>query len=397
MEELTVSGREGISVRIGALLAARDSLREGAPGAVDSIRRLAHSMAGFGRTYGLSDVEGTAKRLETCSDENLMGFVEELFALLRDYVPDEKPRKGAILIVDDDQAYSRLVGLKLASTEREILTAKTCDEAVRIVDSRNLSLVILDLTLPDGDGRDLLIRIRESSSGAAVPVIVLTGKAGTQPKTECFALGADEYLEKPVEFETLAALVSAKVERAGEITRETQRDTLTKLTNRKGLAVAFERSEESSAESEFPSSIGIIDFDRFKSINDSYGHDAGDEVLRRAATVIRKSFRRGDVLCRWGGDEFVAFFPATGLAEAIRALERALDLIRAETFIASDQRTFQVTFSAGAMLVAPDATLDSAVAVADRWLQRAKESGKNRIVSSLDNDGDALGGVPPPV
>jgi diguanylate cyclase (GGDEF)-like protein len=125
----------------------------------------------------------------------------------------------------------------------------------------------------------------------------------------------------------------------------------------------------------------MIDFDGFKMINDGYGHAVGDDVLRRAASVIAAALRRSDFLARWGGEEFIAFFPKTQPAGAVRALSKALEVIREQRFQAVDGRTVSVTFSAGVSKVRETILMDEAIAEADRFLYRAKATGRNRVLS----------------
>jgi diguanylate cyclase (GGDEF)-like protein len=207
---------------------------------------------------------------------------------------------------------------------------------------------------------------------------------GAQPKTECFALGADAYYEKPFEVETICAAVSAWLYRTEGNLRESRRDHLTGLPNRAAFREAFARNLSLAGRRGEPLSAAILDFDRFKSINDTFGHAAGDEVLRRAATVLTGALRKSDLLARWGGEEFVALFPNTGLEGAGMAVRKALEALSAQEFRAPGDRTFHVTFSAGVTEVVPAWSVEEAVAEADRYLYLAKAQGRNCVLTSRD-------------
>src|SRR5262245_12794323 len=111
---------------------------------------------------------------------------------------DREESTVEILIVEDDPEIGRFFQMKLAHPARSIFVAQTVGRAVEIIDEQDISLILLDLTLPDADGRSFLRRVRENQRTATVPIIVVSGRRGPMTKTECFELGADEYFEKPV-------------------------------------------------------------------------------------------------------------------------------------------------------------------------------------------------------
>lgn len=164
-----------------------------------------------------------------------------------------------------------------------------------------------------------------------------------------------------------------------ELQRIAMRDALTGLANRGAIAQIYARERAVSARATRPFSVALIDLDRFKAINDAHGHASGDEVLEKAATTIVASLRRSDVVGRWGGEELVVLLPSTDAAGAGRALEQALASVRALRFTGKDGADFSVTFSAGAVLAAPDEPLEEVVSRADALLYEAKRAGRNRV------------------
>jgi diguanylate cyclase (GGDEF)-like protein len=389
MDDLKAWYREGLAARIEALDAALTTLRSGAPEAHASIRRIAHSLRGSGGTYGFPEISAAAAAVEEARAADVASRLEGLLATLRTVrsTPDPEatgtPRIG-VLVVDDDPDLRHLLEVKLAAPGREILLARTAAEAEALLREHVVSIVLLDLVLPDSDGRNFLLRLRERPGTAALPVIVLTSLRGTQPRTECLALGADGYFEKPFDPATVAAAVSARLQRSAEITRELRQDTLTGLANRAAFCEGFERAALLAARAGEPLSVAIIDLDRFKGVNDAHGHAAGDEVIKRTATVILRSLRKSDFLARWGGDEFVAFFPEAKASGAALALDGALAALRAEPSVAPDGQPLDVGFSAGVADVPQGAGLEQALADADRHLYLAKGAGGGRVVWSAD-------------
>jgi diguanylate cyclase (GGDEF)-like protein len=207
---------------------------------------------------------------------------------------------------------------------------------------------------------------------------------GAQPKTECFALGADAYYEKPFEVETICAAVSAWLYRTEGNLRESRRDHLTGLPNRAAFREAFARTLSLAGRRGEPVSAAILDLDRFKYVNDTFGHAAGDEVLRRAAAVLTGALRKSDLLARWGGEEFVALFPNTALEGAGMAVRKALEALSAQKFQAPGGRSFHVTFSAGVTEVVPAWSVEESIAEADRFLYMAKAQGRNCVLTAKD-------------
>ena len=157
------------------------------------------------------------------------------------------------------------------------------------------------------------------------------------------------------------------------------RDELTQSYNRRHMAdlIALQRSHHDR--NALPLAVSLIDIDHFKQVNDKLGHAAGDEVLRRFASVASAQLRSGDLLSRWGGEEFLVLFPSTRRPDAFAALERVRQALSAQDFsdIAPDLR---VTFSAGVTMIEPDDGDAAAIERADRAMYRAKSEGRNRTV-----------------
>ncbi|MDB5106773.1 MAG: Response regulator receiver protein [Fibrobacteres bacterium] len=384
MEDLKKWYRAGLATRIEALKAARREL-DGSPGPIESVRRIAHTLRGSGTTYGFPEITETAAALEDSSPEAFPAALETLLDTIQEICAvSEMEDKAGILLIDDDPWITDLLRTVLESSNREILIAATAKEAEAVLEEKKVSLILLDLILPDTDGRNFLVRLKERPSTANVPVIVLSAKLGAQPKTECFALGADAYYEKPFEVETICAAVSAWLYRTEGNLRESRRDHLTGLPNRAAFREGFASNVSMASRRGEPVSAAILDLDRFKYINDTFGHAAGDEVLRRTGAILIGALRKSDLLARWGGEEFVALFPNTSMEGAGMAVRKALEALSAQKFQASGGRSFHVTFSAGVTEIAANWTVEEAIAEADRFLYLAKAQGRNCVLTSKD-------------
>jgi two-component system, cell cycle response regulator len=384
MEDLKKWYRAGLATRIEALKAARREL-DGSAEPMESVRRIAHTLRGSGATYGFPEITEVAASLEDSPPEKFKQQLEKLLETVQEICAvTEMEDKAGILLIDDDPYITDLLRTVLEGSNREILTAGTAKEAEAVLEEKKVSLILLDLVLPDTDGRNFLVRLKERASTANVPVIVLSAKLGAQPKTECFALGADAYYEKPFEVETICAAVSAWLHRTEGNLRESRRDHLTGLPNRAAFREAYSRNVSLASRRGESTTVAILDLDRFKFVNDTYGHAAGDEVLRRTGAVLIGALRKSDLLARWGGEEFVALFPNTGLEGAVNAVRKALEALSEQKFTGPGERNFHITFSAGLAEVQANCSLEDAIAEADRFLYQAKAQGRNCVVSSQD-------------
>lgn len=385
MEDLKKWYRAGLATRVEALKSARRELDSDGE-SMASVRRIAHTLRGSGATYGFPEITESAAALEDASAEVFVEALEKLLeTILGICSASDAEDKAGILVIDDDPCISDLLRTVLDASNREVHVAATAKEAEAVLEEKRISLILLDLMLPDTDGRNFLVRLKERPATANVPVIVLSAKMGAQPKTECFALGADAYYEKPFEVETICAAVSAWLYRTEGNLRESRRDHLTGLPNRAAFREAYARNLSLAGRRGEAVSAAILDLDRFKLINDTYGHAAGDEVLRRAASVLTGALRKSDLLARWGGEEFVALFPNTALEGAGMAIRKALEALSGQEFRAPGGRTFHVTFSAGVTEVSPAWSVEEAVAEADRYLYLAKAQGRNCVLTPKDS------------
>ncbi len=388
MDDLKAYYRGSLKNRIETLEAVKRALGKDDGEAGESIRRIAHSLKGTGATYGFLEISRAADVLLEAPPESLLSATEALIETLHQVAKSAPEDAATILIVEDEPQMLRLLAAKLAGPNRKIVTATEVAGADLILADGEVDLILLDLILPDEDGRDLLARIRDNPRYTATPVIVVSAREGTQPKAECYALGADEYFEKPVDYDALSAAVATKLLRAGEISREARLDPLTGLLNRAGVSIAFERAQALAQRAGYPLSLALADLDGLKKINDTYGHAVGDEVLRRIAEILASNLRRSDRVARWGGDEFVILFPNGNPRGATQALEKVLRFIGEESFGVGQEGhdpqgpPLKVGFSAGVTGVSKGCQLDDAVAKADELLYRAKAAGGRRVLTS---------------
>lgn len=384
MDDLRKWYRGSLPASIDALKAARKTLSR-SPASLDSIRRIAHSLQGSAANHGYSGLSETARKVEEARPDDVLPWLDRLLAELgKVHGTLGAGDRPAILVIEHDIQMSRLLETILSGSDREILSAGSAGEALQILEEEQITLIILDLSLPDTDGRNFLVMLRERSATSGVPVIILSGMGGPQPKSECFALGADAYFEKPIAPEVLKAAVSARLHKSVEHRREARQDALTGLPNRAAFMEGFMRTTALTARKREPVSLALLDCDFLKRINDALGHVAGDAALRHAARCFAAALRRSDFLARWGGDEFVLLLPGTDVPGARFALDKVLGTLAGNPFRTREGTPVPLSFSAGLVSVPAESKVETVMANADRCLYLAKTGGRCRVVAEND-------------
>jgi two-component system cell cycle response regulator len=300
-----------------------------------------------------------------------------------------------ILVADDEPVNLALIRRRLEWEHYRVETAEDGGQAVEAARSILPDLIILDVMMPVMDGLQACRLLKEDPATRDIPVIFLSALDDTDTKVKGLSLGANDYVSKPFRVEELLARVSVairmKLERdrlrrsAEELRRSAEAaselsmtDALTGLLNRYGLHRALQREMSEARRYERPLSCLLIDIDFFKSVNDTYGHAAGDTALQQAARVITESVRGSDVVCRYGGEEFLVLAPETGL-EGARALADKIRQAFAERLFGEAAHVFPLTLSAGVAQLSAGESGNDMIARADEALYHAKQTGRDRV------------------
>ncbi len=234
----------------------------------------------------------------------------------------EQSDQERIVVVEDDPHWAAVLQRSLRSESYAVELAGDLRTGLAAVNRTQPDVIVLDLTLPDGSGMELVRALSAvpSVDGAHRPiVVVVTGTDELTEKLDCLRHGADDYLVKPIEPQELRARISTQGRRArasrkalaqAASAREAAfRDALTGLYNRRFLMADLQRRTTQGSPRRF--SVALLDLDHFKGINDTWGHGAGDDVLRAVSLALRANIRESDLACRYGGEEMVLVFPST--------------------------------------------------------------------------------------
>lgn len=291
-----------------------------------------------------------------------------------------------ILIIEDSELQRKLLNRWISNHGYVPIEAVSLSDAREIIIKDQIDVVLLDWELPDGSGIELISEIFSSSPVGWLPIIMVTGH--TEPENLKLAIeaGATDYITKPAkEIELLARIFSAlRMKSLHDQLRETAiRDVMTGLYNRRYMEERIDQEFQRCKRHKHNLSLAMLDIDFFKKVNDTYGHETGDIVLKRFATELKSSLRKSDIISRFGGEEFVIVFPETAVADASRVLDKIREVISGIELQSEAGQKFKVSFSGG--VAGGDVTsIENPVELlrsADKLLYEAKSSGRNRIVS----------------
>jgi diguanylate cyclase (GGDEF)-like protein len=278
-----------------------------------------------------------------------------------------------VLIVEDDPEIGYLITAVLEDDDRSLHLATTGAEAEQLASEIGIDLILLDLILPDVDGRQLLKRFRERPATSAVPVIVVSARGGADIRNDCYALGADVFYSKPFDPEQLQQDVRDRLGRDTGARQSDLIDPLTGLWNRAGLHSQFGEVEEASA-------LALVQLDGFFKINERWGWQFGEGVLQTVTGAL-PPMPEGTTLSRLGAADFALFRPGGDLIGMTNAAEALLDALRDVSVDEPGGETFRVTASIGVTEVAEGKSLDEALDDARLRLFRAQAAGHNQVVS----------------
>jgi two-component system cell cycle response regulator len=300
---------------------------------------------------------------------------------------------GRVLLVEDQPASVEKIRKTLGSLNIVDHETDPQEALFRAADG-DYDLAIVSLGLDQIDGLRLCSQIRSLDRTRSLPILVVVGPDDNQRLLRGLDLGVNDYLVRPIEPNELLARVRTQIRRKrfGDRLRDNMQmtmemaitDGLTGLHNRRYLERHLATLVLQAIGRSKPLSVLVLDIDHFKAINDTYGHAAGDDVLREISRRLRKAVRGIDLACRMGGEEFVIAMPDTDAALALLVSERLRQKIAREPFqIADSGAALAVTVSIGvSSLISSEDVPKALLKRADEALYRAKRAGRNRVAAA---------------
>lgn len=310
-----------------------------------------------------------------------------------------------VLVVDDDPVMRALLRMVVEKAGHEVYEAKNGKEGLEQALDLQPHMMIVDWLMPEMDGMALIRALRQTPAGRGIYMLVLTSQDDEERLIEAFENDVDDYLAKPLKQRVLAARLRAgqrvvrlhqEIERDREEIRRfaaklavTNRhlqeaaltDSLTGLPNRRFAMDRLHQEWALYCRTGRPLACLVIDVDEFKPINDTYGHDVGDAILRQAALTLKSGLREQDVLCRMGGDEFLAICPGNSLEQVMVCAERVRHAVE-QALVVSGYLSLRMTVSIGAAVSQAEMEKPEVlIKRADEGLYLAKVRGRNCVAA----------------
>jgi two-component system cell cycle response regulator len=299
-------------------------------------------------------------------------------------------KDGSILIVDTDRRHAERIAAYLQTEHRVDILTEPMD-AVFQVAGGSYELALVSMNLTDFDPLRVCSQIRTVDQARGLPIILMADEADKPKVVRGLDLGINDYISRPVERSELMARVRTQIrrQRYADVLRDSVNSTialaitdeLTGLYNRRYFDRHMNLVMAKSLEQERDVAVMILDIDHFKSVNDNYGHDVGDAVIREFAARLRRNVRGVDMACRFGGEEFLVLMPDTDVGVAELVAERVREAVADRPFEVGLSRPISITISIGMALYENlDDTPEVIIKRADVALYRAKHAGRNRVI-----------------
>ncbi len=284
-----------------------------------------------------------------------------------------------VLVVEDSSTAVAMIQRSLSQHGIDSHPISNPQLLLSAVEQYRPDLVLMDMYMPHCTGVEATRVLRQLPAYQSLPVVYLSSETDMGMQIEALRLGGDQFLTKPCNPVLLAAVVKTKIERYREMQRHSQHDSLTGLLNHSAAKSRLNLLVQSLQSAPEPLCVAMLDIDHFKSVNDTYGHPVGDQVIRSLAWLLKGRLRASDIIGRYGGEEFIVVLRSASLGEA----EAVLDTIRADFATlphAHAAGALRATFSAGLADFPTWTTGNDLTQAADEALLEAKRQGRNRIV-----------------
>ncbi len=307
--------------------------------------------------------------------------------------------RAKILLVEDNKTQANIIQDYLTKNGYDVVIAVDGISGFRSAKAEPVDLILLDRVLPDMDGSEVCRWMKLDPDTRDIPVIMLTAKSASQDRVSGLEAGADDYLPKPFDETELNARIYARLRakiQQDELKKKNRQledmltkvenlavmDPLTGLYNRRRFEAILGSEFRRSVRYQSALSLMMLDIDHFKSINDTYGHQIGDVVLKECAKLFQTMIRQVDTAARYGGEEFVVLSPNITKSEAARAAERIRKAVETHAFPGLDGKSITISIGIAAMPAEDIDSEDKLVHAADMAMYEAKKRGRNRTEST---------------
>jgi diguanylate cyclase (GGDEF)-like protein len=295
-----------------------------------------------------------------------------------------------ILVVDDTRINIEILN-ELLGDKYNVLSALDGEFALEIAHDDTPDLILLDIMMPEMNGYEVCRRLKEDKATRDIPVIFITAITDEEAIERAYDMGGVDYVIKPFRPKELLARVKRELElhryimelkeSKDKLKLLASTDPMTNLYNRRYFSGTSKHILELAKRNSTDLSIIMFDLDNFKNINDIYGHAIGDSVIVAFANILKTHQRTSDIICRFGGEEFVVLLPETNLKGALVVAEKIRVELESTEILLDSDRSIQLTVSAGVtdINVSKEADIEASIRRSDEALYIAKNSGRNRV------------------
>ncbi|MCL2411053.1 MAG: diguanylate cyclase [Treponema sp.] len=292
--------------------------------------------------------------------------------------------KNSILIIDDEKINLQILA-RILGSEYTIYTAANGLDGIEIAKNCKPDLILLDILIPGMDGYETLIELKSCAETKHIRVIFITSLNNSEDEEKGLSLEAADYITKPFSDNVVKLRVQNQIQIINQfrfIEHHGMIDQLTNIPNRRGFDNRLQIEWNHAIREKTPISILMMDIDNFKYLNDTYGHQWGDIVLQKTAEVFLSSLKRsGDLVARWGGEEFVVLLPNTPQSGAIDIAERIRVNLENTMIPYTSDQVLKITISIGVNSLIPlqSTSVSDFISDADKRLYHVKQTGKNGV------------------
>ena len=298
---------------------------------------------------------------------------------LDEALSEQESEPYRVLIVDDSVELATFFAYVLQDAGMETRTVSDPFQILEALSEFNPELILLDMYMPGCSGPELAQVIRQQEVYVSTPIVFLSAETDVDKQLAAMTVGADDFLTKPIEPEHLVASVTARVARSRILRSFMMKDSLTGLYNHTKIKERLDFELARAERQKRPLVFAMIDIDNFKRVNDTYGHPAGDRVIKSLSRMLQQRLHKTDIVGRYGGEEFAVILTDTDIDIAFDVMDEIRQGFE-KILHQGENEDFSVTFSCGLALYP---TFGSAVELgnaADKALYEAKRSGRNRVV-----------------
>jgi diguanylate cyclase (GGDEF)-like protein len=307
---------------------------------------------------------------------NIVSLIDELDSLHRTI---SNPQLFRVLIVEDQYTVASYYQMILKMSGMDAQIASKSITVLEQVKEFHPDLILMDTFMPEINSADLARVIRQIDDFVSIPIIFLSSEDDFGKRLEALDLGGDDFLIKPIKAAHLKAVVRSRLERSKILRSYMVQDSLTNLLNHTAFQSALAREVNRCKRQNTELSLAMLDIDHFKLVNDTYGHAAGDSVLKGLSRLLQQRLRQYDIIGRYGGDELVTLLVDCDAPQSFRIMDEIRIHFSEIEFYPVDNKPLYLTFSCGISTYPKYKTAEDLNDSADQAMYSAKGGGRNQI------------------